>query len=269
MTEPLTHQIVDPLALTSTERARFTDELYRAHDRIFAGVDRATFAAYVVDSPAARTRIQVFRSGEQIVGYAAFHAFESTAGGRPALVLRAEVGLLPEYRRGTRMGWFLARECIHCILRSPGRSVYGLSCATNPATYRTLAKHTDQVWPHWQQPTPDDVQQLMTELAEQFQLRSVDDDRPGVYHVGWQTRQSEDEALGWKNCQHPASRLYIDRNPDYAEGQGLLVLVPLTRLGLVRTCMRLIETKLRRRFGLRRRLGLTPAMTPMQQLENG
>ncbi len=268
MTTQLTQQIVDPHALTSTERERFTDALYEAHERIFAGVDRASFAAYVVDSPAARTRIQVFRSGEQIVGYAAFHAFESTVGGRPALVLRAEVGLLPEYRRGSRMGWFLARECIRSIMHNPGRTVWGLSCATNPATYRTLAKHTDQVWPHWEQPTPDHIQQLMTELAEQFQLRSVDEDRPGVYHVGWQTRQSEQEALGWEKCQHPASKLYIDRNPDYADGQGLLLLVPLTRLGLVRCCMRLIETKIRRRFGLRRRLAGNYAMTPLQRIQS-
>ncbi|MEM9460683.1 MAG: hypothetical protein AAGF11_41320 [Myxococcota bacterium] len=98
----LTEEIINPQALSSTERERLADELYTAHQRIFEGVEREPFVAYVIDTPAVRTRIQVFRTGGLVVGYAAFHAFERSVGGRRALVLRAEVGLLPTYRRRTR-----------------------------------------------------------------------------------------------------------------------------------------------------------------------
>lgn len=246
MANPLTSQIVDPRALPPAERERFTEELYATHDRIFAGVSRGSFTAYVVDSPAAYTRIQVFREGTEIVGYAAFHAFEQAVDGRPSLVLRAEAGLLPAYRRCTRFGWFLAREAFMAIVRNPGKPVWGLSCATNPATYRTLARHTDQVWPHWERPTPAHVEQLMGDLAAQFGLRPVDPLRPGVYHVGWQTRQSASEARDWRRCDHPASQLYVQRNPGYAEGHGLLLLIPLTRMGLLRSCARIVAKRIRR-----------------------
>ncbi|MEM9463281.1 MAG: hypothetical protein AAGF11_54570 [Myxococcota bacterium] len=125
--------------------------------------------------------------------------------------------------------------------------IWGLSCATNPATYRTIARNADQVWPHWEHPTPPELQQLMKELAEQFRLRAVDPDRPGVYHVGWRTRQNESEDLRWRSCTHPASQLYLRRNPGYTEGHGLLLLVPLTPMGLVRTSLRLVAHAIRRR----------------------
>ncbi|MEM7156319.1 MAG: hypothetical protein AAF799_25925 [Myxococcota bacterium] len=262
MSQPIA-EIVDPHALSATERERFTDDLYAAHNRIFAGVSRAEFAAYVVDSPAEYTRIQVLRVDEEIVGYAAFHAFERDVEGGPALVLRAEVGMLAAYRRQSRCAWFLAGESLRAIMRHPGRMVWGLSCATNPATYRTLARHADQVWPHWQEPTPSREQKLMDELAEDFQLRPVDPQRPGVYHVGWQTRQSTGETRDWRDCPHPASQLYLQRNPQYTAGHGLLLLVPLTKMGLFRAFGRIITNRIRRRFvGHRPQRMLQPQPSP-------
>ncbi|MCA9704607.1 MAG: hypothetical protein KDK70_02020 [Myxococcales bacterium] len=263
MAQPLTQQIIDPHALSEAARERLTDELFAAHERIFAGVDREAFSAYVVCSPARRTRIQVFRAGDQVVGYAAFHVFECAVAGRRSRVLRAEVGLLPAYRRGTRFGWFITREALRAVLGSPGTPVWGLSCATNPATYRTIARHADMVWPHWERPTPPHVEHLMGELAAQFGLRPVEE-RPGVYHVGWRTRQDEAEALGWQQSTHPAARLYVDRNPGYVDGHGLLLLVPVSGLGMVRACLRLLHHALQRR---RRRPSQALAPSMLREVE--
>ena len=257
MSQPIA-EIVDPHTLSAAERERFTDELYAAHDRIFAGVSRGEFAAYVVDSPAEYTRIQVLRVDGQIVGYAAFHAFEREVEGCPALVLRAEVGMLAEYRRRSRCASFLAVECLRALVRHPGRTAWGLSCATNPATYRTVARHADQVWPHWQAPTPAREQQLMDALAQDFKLRPVDPARPGVYHVGWQTRQSKGEARDWRDCPHPASQLYLQRTPGYTEGHGLLMLVPMSKMGMIRACGRIVANRIRRRFVGRRPQRMLP-----------
>lgn len=241
-----TSTIIDPSTLSPNAREAFTAELFAAHCRIFAGVDRATFAAYVVDSPAERTRIQVFRDEGEIVGYAAFHAFEREHEGRPCLVLRTEVGLLPAYRRGTRMGGFLVREVMGVLLRNPGRAVYGLSCATNPASYRALTRDCDRVWPHWERPTPPATAALMTSLAERFGLEPVEGACPGVYHVGWKTLQDEHERRQWRACSHPASQLYVQRNPGYSEGHGMLILIELDPLGMLRCGLRLLARQLGR-----------------------
>lgn len=261
-----TAEIIDPRALSPRARASFTDELYALHCRIFAGVSRACFAAYVVDSPAERTRIQVFRDGDEMVGYAAFHAFERTHAGERCIVVRSEVGLLAAYRRGTRMGGFLVREAMGVRLRHPGRAVYGLSCATNPATYRTITRHCDRVWPHWERPTPPAIAGLMAALAQQFELEPVQGAPAGVFHVGWKTLQDEHEAHQWQGCSHPASRLYMDRNPGYAEGHGLLILVPLDLGGMARAALRLFARKLQRRW---QRWGLAVAPRRLPQASAG
>lgn len=259
MANPLTVEIIDPQALSPAARERFTEDLYTTHQRIFDGVDRDAFSAYVIDPPALRTRIQVFRTGALIVGYAAFHVFERSVGGRPGLVLRAEVGLLPAYRRRTRFGWFLAREALGVAIRNPGTAIWGLSCATNPATYRSIARHADQFWPHWERPTPPPLRQLMDELAQQFCLRSVDPARPGVYQVGWKTRQNDSEIQRWRGCSHPASQLYVQRNPGYPDGHGLLVLIPITALGMMRAGLRIAAHRLGRWLGHRPTRALAPA----------
>ena len=63
------HAVVDPATLAPDARAAFVDALFACHERIFAGVDRAQFAAYVVDSPAAWTRIFVLRDPDGVPHY--------------------------------------------------------------------------------------------------------------------------------------------------------------------------------------------------------
>ncbi len=242
-------RIVDPGALTPNEQEALIDALYPVQAEIFDGVSRAAFARTVVRSSALRTRVQVFRARGRVVGYAAWHVFDCEVQGRPASAVRCEAGLLREYRGGTRFGWFFAREAARVLLTSPGRPLYGVSCATSPATYRIVARSAHRVWPHWSKPTPPPLAALMEQMAAKFQLRPVDPSRPGVYHVGWRTREVAREVARWRACEHPASRLYLERNPDYGEGHGLLILVPMSPIDLLLGAAGLARHKLGRTLG--------------------
>lgn len=251
--------VVDPSALDPSACEAFIDELYAVQCVIFDGVSRDDFARYVVRSPAARTRIEVYRAGPDVVGYAAMHMFDCEVAGRRSTVVRCEVGLLREYRGQTRFARFFIRETLGLLLRAPGRPIFGLSCATSPGTYRTLARHAHEVWPHWSRETPPSLVALMDELAAKFHLHPVDADRPGVYHVGWQTRESEAEVLRWRTSPNLASRFYLERNPGYGEGHGLLVLVPMSPGDFVGSVARVVTHYLRRM--VRRQLSATNAST--------
>ena len=50
---------IDPKSLSAGETDALARELYAVHQEIFGGVTEADFRAYVVDSPAARTRAAV------------------------------------------------------------------------------------------------------------------------------------------------------------------------------------------------------------------
>lgn len=124
MAKSMTKLIIDPRALLAVERERFADELYVVHDRIFDGVSRESFAAQVVNSPAVHTRIIVLFAGSEIVGYAASHLFEPAVGGKSMIIMRGEVGLLPESRRRSYFGWFLVYETFMAVVRNPGKTVW-------------------------------------------------------------------------------------------------------------------------------------------------
>lgn len=252
-------EVVDPGALDADEQEALIDELYAVQQEIFDGVSREAFACYVVRSTAERTRIQVFRAGGRAVGYAALHVFDCEVAGRPGAAVRCEVGLEREYRGGSRFGWFFAREAARLLLSSRGRPIYGLSCATSPATYRILERGTREVWPHWSKPTPPALAASMAQLATRFELRPVEPSRPGVYHVGWKTRETPGEVASWHGCEHPASRFYLERNPGYAQGHGLLLLVPMRPVDLLHSMAGLAKHGLRR--AVRQRLAAARPFT--------
>ncbi|MEX1368988.1 MAG: hypothetical protein AB1Z98_38030 [Nannocystaceae bacterium] len=259
MSAAVVSSIVDPGALGPTEQEALIDELYGVQQEIFDGVSRETFAGYVVRSSAQRTRIQVFRADGRVVGYAALHVFDCEVGGRACVAVRCEVGLRREIRGGSRFGWLFAREAARLLLSSRGRPIYGLSCATSPATYRILTRSAHRVWPHWSRPTPASLAVLMDELATRFELRPVDPSRPGVYHVGWKTRETAREVARWRACEHPASRFYLGRNPGYREGHGLLLLVPMRPVDVLLGVAGLA----RHRLGRATKLALGAARTTM------
>jgi CRP-like cAMP-binding protein len=221
-------EIVVPTSLQGAAHDAFVDALYAVHAEIFDGVDREAFAHYVVDSPAEETRIQVFRDHtDRIVGYFAFHMFRRTVRGRSAMILRAESGMLREHRGGASMLRFGFGEGMRYVAQNPGTPTYYLGCLVHPTSYHSFCKYLRPVWPSYQSPPDAALRALMSELGDSFGLPRVGED-PLVRHVGWRTRDTEAERAFWQRCDKPDVRFYVEHNPGYGEGHGLLMLVPVT-----------------------------------------
>src|SRR5690348_7983421 len=72
-------EVVVPSELTAEQRQRLIDDLYLIHCQIFDGVEKASFAKYVVESKANSTSILLHKNAAgQVVGYHAVHVFEQT-----------------------------------------------------------------------------------------------------------------------------------------------------------------------------------------------
>jgi CRP-like cAMP-binding protein len=218
--------IVVPNRLDPAARQAFIDALYKIHCEVFDGVTRDSFAKYVVESRAEQTWINVHRNDAgDIVGYFALHVFERALGGQASAIFRAEAGTMRTYRGGntnTRFGLELA---LPYLLRHPGRRVYYLGSLVHPSSYCLFARLFDVVWPSSRHPPPPDVLAFMDELANSFGLERVSADNPLTRHVHWITRDSEVERRYWRMCDKPAARFFIDANPGYGEGDGLVTLV--------------------------------------------
>ncbi|MBZ4417477.1 cyclic nucleotide-binding domain-containing protein [Myxococcus sp. RHSTA-1-4] len=222
-------EVVVPKSLSVEERQRLTDALYAVHQQIFDGVERESFAKYVVESKAEQTWIQVHKNDEgDIVGYFAMHVFEKPLNGVKTAVFRAEAGSLRAYRganTNTRFGLALV---LKYLLRNPGRPTYYMGSLVHPSSYSLLAKYCGDIWPRREQPVPPELLAFMDGLATEFGLEKVDAANPLLRQVGWRTRESEVERDYWRQCDKPSARFFVEANPGYVDGHGLVTLVPAT-----------------------------------------
>ncbi|NPC86947.1 cyclic nucleotide-binding domain-containing protein, partial [Pyxidicoccus fallax] len=222
-------EVVVPKSLSVEERERLTDALYAVHQQIFDGVERESFAKYVVESKAEQTWIQVHKNDAgDIVGYFAMHVFEKPLNGVKTAVFRAEAGSLRAYRganTSSRLGLSLM---LKYLLRHPGRPTYYMGSLVHPSSYALIAKYCTEVWPRREQPVPPELLAFMDGLATEFGLEKVDAANPLLREVGWRTRESEVEREYWRQCDKPSARFFVEANPGYVEGHGLVTLVPAT-----------------------------------------
>jgi CRP-like cAMP-binding protein len=240
-------EVVTPKSLSPEAREQLIDALYAVHDQIFDGVERESFAKYVVLSKAEHTWIQLHKNAAgEIVGYFAFHIFERQLGGVPTAVFRAEAGMLQAYRGANANARFGLSVALRYMLKHPGRRTFYLGSLVHPSSYSLFAKYCGEVWPRREQQTPPELLGFMDELATEFGLERVDPANPLVRHVGWKTRETEAEREYWQHCDKESARFFLEANPGYGEGHGLVTVVPVSAAILLRMLGVMSERKLRK-----------------------
>lgn len=239
-------EVVVPKSLSSEERRKLIDSLYEVHRQIFDGVEREAFAKYVVESKADHTWINLHKNEEgETVGYFALHIFEKQFGGVTTSVFRAEAGSLRAYRGGNANARFGLKMALNYMLRHPGRRAFYLGSLVHPSSYSLFANYFTEVWPRRDTEIPADLLAFMDELATEFGLERVDESNPLVRHVGWCTRETEMEREYWLHCDKPAARYFVETNPGYVEGHGLVTVVPITAANLANMIRSMGQRKLR------------------------
>lgn len=224
---------LDPHTLSAPERDALVDALYAVHCEIFDGVDRAEFRRYVIESSADENRIQVsYGEAGDVAGYVAAHSFRRKLGGELVAINRAEAGLRRAYRGDGSPANFLISRLVRGRWDFAGPQYY-LGCLVHPSSYTAFAHHAPVLWPARDVEIPPDLFDLMMRLADEFHLDAVDPARPLVRKVGWITRDTEGERRYWQNTDLPAPRFYLEQNPTYHLGHGLLTVVPLDHANLV------------------------------------
>lgn len=240
-------EVVIPQSLSTEQRRRLTDALYAVHQEIFEGVERECFAKYVVESTAEHTWIQLHRNeAGALVGYFALHVFEKQLSGVTTAVFRAEAGSLRAYRGGNTNTRFGLTLILRYLLRHPGRPAYYLGALVHPSSYALLAKYCDELWPRHEQPVPLRLRDFLAELGTEFGLAPVDARNPLLRHVGWRTRESEVEQDYWRQCDKRSARYFLETNPGYTLGHGLLTLAPVT-MGNVLSVLRVMSGRVLRK----------------------
>lgn len=221
-------EVVDVTKLRPAEHTALADELFAVHKQVFGGLSRREFVAYVLHDGSACTRIKIFRAaGGQAVGYCATHRYFRTFDGKPSTIFRAEAGLLPEHRGQTSTWSFGFAQSIRYKFLHPTRQAYYLGMLVHPSSYCILAERFSEIYPSCRRNSSPELLKAMAELADSFGVPAVDGTRL-VRSVGWVTKQTPAEAGIWASSDDPDVRFFLDANPGYYLGHGLVTVVPLT-----------------------------------------
>lgn len=246
---------IDPTTLGEADLQRFGKELFGLHAKIFAGLDEAAFIDYVLKPNAERTRIRVFENeaGEK-VGYCAFHLYRKTISGSEFAILRAEAGLLPAYR-GHGVTYYLGMvEALRYKLRHPFDRLYYLGMLVHPSSYHLACKYFWRIFPTPQKVIPVGTRKLMLDMADAFEVPVVAGTAGMVREIGWITRDTAQDKRLLAEIDLPDERFFRTQNPGYGQGQGLVVLIPLSIWNLTASFLRYLFDSLVDLAGFRKRL---------------
>jgi len=229
-------------AMRSSAREVLAQDLFAVHSQIFTGLAYEQFRAYVVERDAWRTWVYVkHNSAGQVVGYTSIHAFRVLVGERLSTVIRMEAGTLPAYRgRDLTMVYGVLR-LLRVWLRHPWRRFCIFAALTHPSSYTFLAHYAPVIYPHAnRKEIPAAVMDRMLELAENFHLEQVDPGNPLLRRVDWITLESAEERQRWMGSRRQDTRFYLDHNPGYVHGHGLLTYIPFNGAILLRSLARFL-----------------------------
>jgi hypothetical protein len=228
--------------MRASSREVLAQDLFAVHRQIFTGLSYEQFRAYVVERNAWRTWVYVKRNeAGQMVGYTSIHAFRLLVGERLSTVIRMEAGTLPPYRgRDLTMVYGVLR-LLRVWLRHPWRRFCIFAALTHPSSYTFLAHYAPVIYPHaHRKDIPAPVMTRMLQLAETFELDTVDRSDPLLRRVDWITLESAEERERWMASRRQDTRFYLEHNPGYVHGHGMLTYIPFNGAILLRSLVRFL-----------------------------
>ena len=159
----------------------------------------------------------------------------------------ARTGLIVISKSGTTaetLTQFTAARVLRLLrvwARQPWRRFCIFAALTHPSSYTFLSHYAPVIWPHaTRKEIPPHIMQRMEHLAETFHLERVDPADPLVRHVNWVTLESEEDRKRWMASKRRDTRFYLDHNPGYVEGHGMLTYIPFNGAILLRSLVRFL-----------------------------
>lgn len=226
---------------------RLEDELYGLHCAIFDRVDRAAFRRYVLAPDGDANTVCVFRDPEgEAVGYASVFQVDAELAGRRVRILRGAVGFRPEARGRSLAASFFTPYILRAIAGAAlrGRLCVIAAAPVSPAMYLSLTRAFAEVHPSVRGPDAEQAQRALDDLRGIFDLPRGS--TPGSARIGWVSRLTPREWARIRTDPDPELAFYLERNPRFADGEGLLFYAPLHARNIVAGLRRVARTRRRR-----------------------
>ncbi|MDK2124323.1 hypothetical protein [Parachitinimonas caeni] len=213
-------------------------------DCCFSGIDAAAYLQkyFLADDCFAR-RLRLFFSGEKLVGYCLltfrYQAVQWPGQNqpKPLTLIGASAGFYPEFRHGNQTVQFSIWQTILYKLAHPQQAVYYADTMLSPAMYRVMAKSVAEVYPRRNTPVPPEIKAI---------LRVLQPDQPAnacnfVLPVGRRSDYSAEDLARFAASDKEEIRFFCETNPNFAEGNALLAIMPIHLRQIAATLWRMLR----------------------------
>ena len=230
-----------PHLLTMAGRERLVDEAYQVHDAVFSGMDRAAFRKMVL--PESSTAASCCIAASTVRRWAIAPSTCSSAARRArSQVLRGQAGLLKDYRGRNSNMPFLAGCMLRYWLRGPWRPMYFLGAMIHPSSFIQMHKYAAGMWPS---PEGDGAAAGAAGggVVWQFRHGGASGGAPLRGEAGHFDSGQPDRSPISAAAPRPAARYFVEHNPDYHEGHGLLAMAELSPTAILNGVWRYLRDR--------------------------
>ena len=216
--------------LASGERTDLCTKAHAIYATYKSGVDRVTFERTYFSDDA--TRVALYYGDDGVLaGFTSSTLQRVEHEGRRHAVYSALLFIDTQYKGAAAASLSCMLEALRFKLREPSTPLACMGLITSPASYRRFAVTMPTMYPTRRAPVPAAIGALMRRTAELRGLAFVDEDRWLVRGSG--APKHPDRLRGSKTlARDPDAHFYLDQNPGFGDGTGMLIWIPLDIVNL-------------------------------------
>lgn len=232
--------------LTPVERRRFEDEIYQLLNQIYVSTDEAYIRATHFGQDTEHFWTQLYRGeGGALAAFSQIKILEQRVHGKEIAIIRGQAGILREYRGGRQVPAFGIERVMRYALTHPGTPLYFCGVIMSPASYAQLWEYADQIWPNPDAEIGEEMKAQMQEVVSLLGIELVSQRGVFLNKRPFAVRETGADHRRWERSEHRGALYYRAMNPDYASGYGLLVLIPVSLGGVLRSAARYAKARIR------------------------
>ncbi len=228
-------------SLSPAQRSALSAKLFDIYDETVHGVTQVELDTMIFGTDDGRLAL-FYSAHDELVGFSFASIERVQHGGRTFAVFVAGVLFRLGCRGGSSASLFGLRQALQFKLRHPRTPLAYVSRSSSPAAYRLLACTMPRVYPSRGEEPSDEIVALVRAASARLQYAPVGDG-PWIVHSGATPR---DTSRMRRIKRDPHTRFYLELNPRYAEGEALMVWIPLDAANIAGGLFRLLRTRLGR-----------------------
>ncbi len=243
-------QFYDLLTLSESEREALFKELWAIQSTVFVGPSYEQFKQELYYDEAQDLTALVGRNDEgEAVACTVVEIGLLDFEGDSIGIMNAVTASLRAYRGASgAFTRFILERALRWRAAHPTRMLYIMDAILHPTSFASGVRVFAGFKPRPGDELTDSERRLLIAAADYFDWSAPSPEGPVISYTGWTTVQTPEEAAYWRRTPSRMVQYFLENNPRYTEGYGLLCLVPLDAQSLARTAAATAQHVVRRKM---------------------